>query len=355
MLYVALTRARERLYVTATPSRQKKSLLSDVSAIHRNRRSEILGGKSFLDWILASLNDAEQTNKSFPAEIRWIAPEEPIEASVRPSETPKAAPNETAVAETVLHFRSVAERAEAFDYPLEALRGVPTKAAASKLRPDLLDTLKEEDDENAIREQIRLMQDAEPSFDGLLSAHRRPTAAEIGTATHAFLEFCDLPNLAPDTIDSEMDRLVAQKFLTPETAAIANRTALRKFAASPLIGRIKTAEQILREQKFGLFLPLSELTADPDLALQVKGQNLFVQGSIDLILIGKDGRIELYDYKTDHITPEERADRALLRAHLQARHGNQLACYARAIENLFGKRPDKTYLFLLALGEPMEI
>ena len=80
-----------------------------------------------------------------------------------------------------------------------------------------------------------------------------------------------------------------------------------------------------------------------------------MQGSIDLVLVDGDGRISLYDYKTDHITDEERSDRALLRSHLLARHGNQLACYARAIENLFGKRPDKTYLFMLALGEAVEI
>lgn len=354
LLYVALTRARERLYVTGTSTRLTPSLLNDVSMIRRDSRASILGAKSFLDWILAALFAKEKTDGSYPAVIRWLSPAEPIE-SLPQSEATVPSTVAKSVSEPLSdRYSTVLERAKTFVYPLDALRGIPTKAAASKLRSDLLDVLKQ-DDETAIEEQIRLMRDAEPSFEGLLSAHRQPTAAEIGTATHAFLEFCDLPNLTPDGIDAEAERLVSNQFLSPETAKILNRRQLRAFAASPLIGQVRSAARVLREQKFGLFLPLSELTTDPALAEPLKGRELFVQGSIDLVLIGSDGRISLYDYKTDHITPEERADRSLLHSHLLARHGNQLACYAHAIEALFGKRPDKTYLFLLALGEAVEI
>ena len=356
LLYVALTRARERLYVTGSPTRLTPSLMADVSMIRRNSRAGILSAKSFLDWVLAALFAKERTDGSCPAVIRWMLPDEPIEAEAQ-SAVPAPSVAEKHDAEPLFaHYKAVLERAKTFSYPLDALRGIPTKAAASKLRSDLLDVLKKENNEAAaLDEQIRLMRDAEPSFDGLLSAHRQPTAAEIGTATHAFLEFCNLPNLTPDGIDAEAERLVEKQFLTPETAKILNRRQLRAFASSPLIGQVRAAKQVLREQKFGLFLPLSELTTDPALADALKDRELFVQGSIDLVLVGSDGHISLYDYKTDHVTPEERADRALLRSHLSARHGNQLACYSRAIENLFGKRPDKICLFMLAIGEAIEI
>ncbi len=357
LLYVALTRARERLYVTATPTRLKESLLSDVSLIRRGDRNGILRGKSFLDWILAALTAREKADGCCPAAVHWILPQ-PVAELSDSAEPPLLQSSRVVPADSNAladHYRAVAQRAASFVYPLDALRGIPTKAAASKLRPDLLDILKAEDAAAAVEEQIHQMQDHLPSFEGLLSTHRQPNAAEIGTATHAFLEFCDLPRLTPDGIDAELERLVSQKFLTAETARIVNRRHLRMFAESPLIAKVRSAKQVLREQKFGLFLPLSSLTADSALAEQLRGQELFVQGSIDLVLVTPDGKIELYDYKTDRVTPEERDDRGLLRSNLQARHGNQLACYARAIENLFGKRPDKTYLFLLALGEAVEI
>jgi ATP-dependent exoDNAse (exonuclease V) beta subunit len=80
-----------------------------------------------------------------------------------------------------------------------------------------------------------------------------------------------------------------------------------------------------------------------------------VQGSIDLLCFFPDGHIELCDYKTDHITPEERKDISLLQKRMQERHGDQLAQYAAAVEETFGKRPDKAFIFSLPLGDAVEI
>ena len=137
--------------------------------------------------------------------------------------------------------------------------------------------------------------------------------------------------------------------------AVVNLNAVKRFAESALMQKIQSAATVYREQQFSLFVPLEELTQNRELAASLQGRELFVQGSIDLLLIGKDGTIELYDYKTDHITEEERKDPALLRAHLKARHGNQLEYYARAVEQLFGKRPDRISVFSLSLGEIIEL
>ena len=131
--------------------------------------------------------------------------------------------------------------------------------------------------------------------------------------------------------------------------------ALERFAQSSLMQKISSAKSVYREQQFSLFVPLPELTQNPELAAALAGQELFVQGSIDLILVGQDGKIELYDYKTDHITAEEREDPALLRRNLQNRHGSQLEYYARAVEQLFGKRPDQISIFSLSLGKIVDL
>ena len=84
-------------------------------------------------------------------------------------------------------------------------------------------------------------------------------------------------------------------------------------------------------------------------------RTLYVQGSIDLLAIYPDGHIEFCDYKTDRITADERADRALLAAHMKEKHGDQLRQYAAAVEDLYGKRPSAIYIFSLPLGEAIEV
>ena len=118
---------------------------------------------------------------------------------------------------------------------------------------------------------------------------------------------------------------------------------------------LRFAKRIYREQKFNLFVPYNELTTRKDLPLEVGSRTLFVQGSIDLLIETKDGELLLYDYKTDRIPNEEQLDEALLCQHMKDAHGNQLVYYQRAVRELFGKAPDKTYIYSLPLGRSIEI
>lgn len=356
LLYVAMTRAKEKLYITATPSRKEENFLRDVSMILRNDRFSILSGKSYIDWIYAALENAPEERRKVDLEYlpaKESAAEEPrqVSQSTEPSQS-DATPQNDAMAR---YYQGVLEKAKSFSYPLNALQGIPTKAAASKLKENLLDILKSGDEAESIAERIDLMRSEQPSFQSLLSAGEQPTAAEIGSATHEFLAECDFANLQKSGVQAELDRLTSLAFLSKETAKIVNLRAIERFTNSTLLQKINTAEQIYREQQFSLFVPLEELTKDPALAATLRGQELFVQGSIDLLLLGKDGKIELYDYKTDRITEEERQDPALLRRNMKARHGNQLEFYARAVEQLFGKRPDHIFIFSLSLGEIVEL
>ena len=362
VLYVALTRARERLYVTGTLAGKPESAFASASLIRRGARYSILRAGNYLKWILAAIE--EPGREKLPLEccdFRVVPVTEPIESpKLLPDEGSEKIvsekPARPAVDPLAESFRAVLAEQEHFRYPLDALRGIPTKAAASKLRPDLLDVLKNADDEpGAIQEQIELMRSASPNFDVLLSQSHKPSATEIGTATHAFLEFCDLSSLPDRGIDDEIERLVDEQFLSPENAKLVNRKQLEAFVGSDLMREIRAAKALYREQKFSLFLPLSSLTSDTTLAGQLVGQNLFVQGSIDLILETADGRLLLYDYKTDRIPPEQKNDPALLQKVLEERHGNQLACYAQAVRELFGRAPDGIFLYSLPLGRSIQM
>ena len=358
-LYVALTRARERLYVTGTVRGKWETALANAKAVRRGNRTAILSCNSYLTWILAALQEPTAKDPAFPCNFRHIcadgietsSSQRPESMPVSPAASPVSAPDKTAA-----RYAEIKRRCAEFVYPLTALQGLPTKAAASKLRPDLLDTLTDPDrDGEAIEAQIALMESAVPQFDAFLNARVLPSAADVGTATHAFLEFCDFDRLLQNGVDAECERLLSQGFLSSAAAQIMRRDQLERFLVSNLMEWITEAKNVYREQKFGMFLPLASLTSDASLANRLGEHTIFVQGSIDLLLERPNGELWLFDYKTDRIRDEERHDLAALKKRLTEEHGDQLGYYAQAIARLFGKPPEKRFIYSLPLGSAIEI
>ncbi len=358
-LYVALTRARERLYVTGTLRGKLEGTMTKAALTRRGNRYDILFASSYLNWILAAYQ--EHASDEFPCIFQHIPlgtvqKEEPdaenfVAAPSAPSATsPSAAQADERYAAEVLRRHAV------YEYPLDFLRGLPTKAAASKLQKNMLDVIDSEESEDASLElQIRLMQAAAPPFESLLDDRKKPSATDIGTATHAFLEFCDYDRLHRNGIDTEIDCLVEKGFISETAAEIIQREQLALFLKSDLFSLIRKAKKIYREQKFSIYIPYSRLTTDPERAKQLKDQSLFVQGSIDLILEMQDGSRLLVDYKTDRITDEERKNPASLKERMTRTHGTQLACYRRAIEHLLEKTPDRICIYSIPLGALIDV
>jgi ATP-dependent exoDNAse (exonuclease V) beta subunit len=69
----------------------------------------------------------------------------------------------------------------------------------------------------------------------------------------------------------------------------------------------------------------------------------------------KDGEYHLIDYKTDRLTPEERADRTLARQKMYDKHSLQLSYYAKAVELMFGKYPKTIEVYSLPLGDTLDV
>ena len=349
-LYVALTRARERMYVTGTLSGKWETAMTNASLIYRGNRASILGASNMLSWMLAALYEGGELDTSLPLTVVH-----PLFGEVErglPLSLGATAPEEAVKLSPVAERYAAIYRAkEAMEYPYAFLQGLPTKAAASKLSADLLDKLSdEEDEESALAAQIELMQSATQPFDSLLQAHEAPSATEVGSATHAFLQFCDYDRLVETSTEEEAERLVADGFMSRRAADILHHKQLRAFCMSDLMALIRSATKVERELKFGVLTPMRELTQNHELAARLGDEALFVQGSIDLLLTMPDGRLILIDYKTDRITDAERANPTLLAARLKARHGHQLTCYAEAIRDLLGRTPDEMRIYSLPLG-----
>ena len=357
-LYVALTRARERLYVSGTLRGKWDSALENASLIRYGDRSSILHATNPLLWILSAMSSPSRIKEDYPTPLVYhpygsVQEEErgkkAGETNAQASDTPSA-PEETSP--LALRLARVLEKQKEFLYPRAFLEGLPAKAAASKLSPTLLDTLlDEEDGEAALDAQIRLLDSADRSFDSILLSSKTPSAAEIGTATHTFLEFCDYGRLVFEGVDAECSRLLAEGFIGERTAELLNRQQLEGFRKSELMHWIADADEVWREQTFSLLLPMSDFTANEERKVLLRDERLFVQGSIDCLLRRKDGKLILVDYKTDRIFKDEEANRSALISRMAEQHGSQLRCYAKAVEHLFGKAPDEIYVYSLPLGE----
>ena len=354
-LYVALTRARERMYVTGTLAGKWETAMTNASLIRRGNRASILGASNMLSWMLAALFEGGKLDEKLPLTLVHPLLGE-VERGLPLSFGAIAQEESSPLSPVAERYAAIYRAKENMQYPFAFLSGLPTKAAASKLSADLLDKLSnEEDAESALAAQIEFLQSAIQPFDSLLQAQEAPSATEVGSATHAFLQFCNYERLMETSTAEEAERLVADGFMSRRAADILHHKQLSAFCKSDLMALIQAAKKVERELKFGILTPMKELTQNKELARRLGEETLFVQGSIDLLLTMPDGRLILVDYKTDRLSDEERANPALLAKRLGETHGHQLSVYAEAICDLFGRKPDEVRIYSLPLGASLLI
>lgn len=144
------------------------------------------------------------------------------------------------------------------------------------------------------------------------------TPAEKGSAMHTYMQFCSYPAAARD-VDAELERLMADRFLTEEQGAAIETDRIRTFFESPLYpAHIRSPAGVA-----GVPLPAvigeDELAGLADAGL---GENrTTVQGVADCIFEEEDG-IVIVDYKTDRVFSEDA---------LRERYRVQLGLYGRLI------------------------
>lgn len=325
VLYVALTRARERLYLTAGISSSDIDTLlakAKLSAQFLDRYTVMNKCSSYLDWVLLSMQGG--THDSYELEaIPCNLPDsaEVVEELLMPTNTDLD--------------ESLAERLKqdfSFKYEYSALSRIPSKLSVSRLYPDILD---ENDNSLELFTETDKQTKIPDFFSGI---KKEASGVERGTATHLFLQFCDFARAEKFGIEDELSRLEEKKFLPPNARSLIYKDELEAFMQSELIDKILEAKQVIREQRFNVELPIESFSSDAELLSKTQGECLAVQGVIDLIIIDKDGNISLFDYKTDRLSHRDLCDAEHASKTMNERHGAQLSYYAKAVELLFSKK-----------------
>lgn len=323
VLYVALTRARQRIFVTAQSPDPEKAVQAAAALAAGDTLSPYLVSSrtSYLQWILLSLLhtggsrlaqtlcDAGEA-QSGAALLRLAGVSS--DSTICAPETRSAPPPDPA------DVASLRQRL-CFTAPRIALSGVPVKLSVTQLTKN--------SEGGALQK---------PAF-----ARKSRSAAERGTAMHLFMQCADYRR-AHISVKEELARLVAAHFIDPDAAAQIDVSGLEALFASDFGRTVSTARHVLREYAFVDSIPARELADLPD---GLADERVLIQGIADCILLEKDHAV-LVDYKTDRVSaPQELVDR----------YSAQLARYKTALDKRLPVPVTESVLYSFALGRPIRL
>ena len=325
LLYVAMTRARERLFITCTFADPQKTMDKLAPAAQEHIPAQaLLPMRSMAEWLIcAALGTGGRA-----LTLSIGGDEEGAPRRVTPAAQPE--PERTGEEASPVDFDALL----AWRYPHSGAETLPSKLTATELK-----SLAEPDAESA-----ELLPRAARTFrrPDIALAARRLTAAERGTATHLALRYLELGALTtPEAAREAVDRLAAAGKLSAREAAAVDAAGLCRFALSPLGRRIAAAPRVLREFPFALLCPAERFFPGAE------GEELLLQGVVDCCLIEPDGAV-IVDYKTDRITPEAAPERA-------KRYAAQLETYAWAVSRITGLAVKAKIVYFLQPGEAVEL
>ncbi len=164
-----------------------------------------------------------------------------------------------------------------------------------------------------------------------LRGGRSPAAARAaGVYTHRLLECIDLRE-PPEDLRSALDDLIGRGLLPKAAARAVDLAAVQRFLGSPTAARIKGAQRLERELAFSV---LADAAGRPDPA-----GGTVLQGKIDLLLEDDRGWL-IVDFKTDHVAREQ------VTAAAQAYRG-QIDAYRQALLAIAGVEAQGLLYFLV--------
>ena len=344
VLYVAMTRAKEKLVMVHTQA-NARSRVADLMAVSACPvlPEAVDEGKCMGDWLMLPLLQRSEAaplralagqngeGRVFADETPWVVRVHEGEELLSPAPEKDTAAEEPTRAPEL----PVDTRALEYEYPHRAETLLPAKLTATQLKGRALD---EEISENTVLPP-RLRSLTKPRF---LAGEQKLTGAERGTAIHLALQYLDFSEQGGEAgIRAQLETMRAQRKLTDEQAEAVDVRALMRFLQSPLAARIRASERVEREYRFSLLRPVREF-ADVD-----SDDEVLLQGVVDCFF-EEDGALVVVDFKTDRVTRAEMSARA-------ERYRPQLEAYSMALSRVTGKTVRERVLYFFSVGEALRL
>lgn len=365
VLYVALTRAEEKLIITGAD----RSLETKLTKWNSLRLSEeealpygaVFSAGSYLDWILMALvrnraygeilSDRGITPPVFhplyarevPVHVGLATVEELIKGEVFRQAAGKylrgELPQAGEAGNEALMGRLKASLS--YRYSHEAAVTAPRKFSVSELKKEGMD----EAEEQLFSEEAKVRG---PRF---LESEEPLSGAVRGTAYHRLLEL--LPFQTEPTAQAvrlAVKELEREGLLPKDTERTLNLGRIWRFLASPLGRRMAGAGDLKKEQQFVMGLPAKKIRAEYGEG-SLAEEMMLVQGVIDA-WFEEEGALVLVDYKTDRL---DQSDKETARKNLVERYRTQLDFYQAALEMSTGKQVRERYIYSFSLEEAIPV
>ena len=362
ILYVAFTRAKEKLIITGATRDLEKAINNWVSSASLDENiilpSEVLKGKSYLDWIALAMckhadgeilrNAAGATRDLIKADYsKWkikfwnkdlLTTGKEVEVVDEENER-----NLIEEAENIKCVDKEIERRLGYKYKYREGAMLPSNVSVSDLKMSDY-----EYDGIATLEIFKEKSLIKPKF---LQEEKGLSAAERGTIMHYVMQKLNLDRVnSISEIKTQIEEMVLDKSLTEQEASTIWFKKIYKFYTSDLGKRVLKAfnNNDLLRREFPFFTEISSLQLGENLEKEIyEDEKVRLQGIIDLFFQeGED--IVLVDYKTDYV--EEGNEEEIV-----DRYRTQLTYYKEALEKVTGKKVKESYLYLFYIDKVVKM
>lgn len=347
VLYVALTRAREKLIMVGQAEEKQIQKVLEMEEKIQNGEAvksdaealpfyQLSGARTYLDWVLPALLHADA-----PVMIR-------LEDQKKTEETEEAEYQGDILAREILEHwamqkvydEKLQEHLEtqfSYRYPHAEEQQLKLKFTVSELKKR---TYLHEESGEIIYEEPEVV----PLIPQFLKEEEELTGASRGSAYHKLLELLDFrQEYREHTLAKEIVKLQEERKLSAEMADCIRILDILGFLGCNAGQRMQKAafqNQLFKEQPFVLGVDAKEIY--PDTA---SDETILVQGIID-VYFEEEGELVVLDYKTDQVhTAEE----------LREKYHAQLDYYAKALEQLLGKKVKEKIIYSFALKKEIQV
>lgn len=356
VLYVALTRAKEKLIITGVSNDFTKQTedIEKQASIYPRKNGKINSilvkkYKSYLDWILlVYLYEKENTNNLI--ELNKIEPSQIVSAQKQQTQENNSNKIVKILDEKECNqqlLENIKNKIE-FEYQNKLATTIPTKSSVTKIK---------QMKEKQVGVDIESLEDTEIIEEGLKvkeitfekpkflkeEKDTKITSAQKGTLIHLCMQKLNPKeeyNL--QKIKDLIQNLQLKQIITEKEAETINLYKILEFTKSNIWDDLKTAKEIYQEKPFYINVPAKEIY-EQDIE-----ENVLVQGIIDLYYIDKDDKLVLLDYKTDYV--ENGKENELVK-----KYKKQLDLYKEALEQALNREVDKVFIYSVYLGKNIEI
>jgi ATP-dependent helicase/nuclease subunit A len=355
VLYVAMTRAKEHLIMTATDrSLEKKLEMYAPGAVdltdHQIPYTILCTASSYLDWVLMAASAARTQIRIEEIPIQSLMEEEVSRQLM--NEHTKSSLTDLDLTRTYHEeFREMLEKHLNYTYPHKTDITLHTKMSVSELKKQgqMVDEAESEHPYTAFPQTIssggendRASQSVEAGKHVSHSDDTPPDdgyGATRGTAYHRALELLPFHEVyTADEIRICLENMVSQKRYSKESLDMIDPAVFERFLSSSLGRRMAEAQRtgrLHKEQQFVMGVPANEM-GDYD-----SKELVVVQGIIDAWFEEEDGLV-LVDYKTD----KTRSARTLL-----GYYKTQIDYYAKALEQMTGRKVKDKMIYSLTMQQ----